>query len=274
MRAVEFLKEFELKNPFASKTAPASAPTPVGQAQAIKQQTTPVPAQGQSATVKPVPKFTPNTHAPAEAPEFNPAEHKTLLQKIAEKLGFKINALSQLLSNASVETRKWTKATEVFAYDPNKPGEPERVSRIFTTNMPTPEIAKYYMSLNNPVAFANRAYANRLGNGDEASGDGWRYRGRGFIHCTGKENYLKAGRYAHPNNPTIYVNNPDLLSSNPKESALASVHWFKNEVGTKASDKKAATKVNPKMKGQERVQGAKIERDKLLKQQKGKKTGK
>jgi putative chitinase len=40
-----------------------------------------------------------------------------------------------------------------------------------------------------PERIANRAYANRMGNGDEASGDGWRYRGRGAIQLTGKNNY-------------------------------------------------------------------------------------
>lgn len=47
----------------------------------------------------------------------------------------------------------------------------------------------------NPEKIANKVYANRLGNGDEASGDGWRYRGRGAIQLTGKENYLAFGKF-------------------------------------------------------------------------------
>ena len=131
------------------------------------------------------------------------------------------NDLAHLIGNASVETGNWKSAIEWSHWS-----DPVLVHKKLTSNFPTVEIAKYYIDLNNPVAFANRAYANKNGNGDEASGDGWRYRGRAFLHITGKGNYLAVGKKAHPENPTIYVNNPEILSTNPTEGAKASIAWF------------------------------------------------
>jgi putative chitinase len=62
----------------------------------------------------------------------------------------------------------------------------------------------------NPEKIANRVYADRMGNGNESSGDGWKYRGRGALQLTGKANYKAFSDYLK--NPEI-MTNPDLVST-------------------------------------------------------------
>ena len=62
----------------------------------------------------------------------------------------------------------------------------------------------------NPEKIANRVYADRMGNGNEASGDGWKYRGRGALQLTGKANYQAFATYL--NKPEI-LTNPDLVAT-------------------------------------------------------------
>jgi putative chitinase len=68
----------------------------------------------------------------------------------------------------------------------------ETLRKIFPKYFPTDELAQAYANMpNKQEAIANRVYASRMGNGDEASGDGFRYCGRGLIQLTGKQNYTK-----------------------------------------------------------------------------------
>jgi putative chitinase len=71
-----------------------------------------------------------------------------------------------------------------------------------------------------PEAIANRVYANRMGNGPESSGDGWRYRGRGALQLTGKDNYAAFAKYC--NRPDV-MTNPDLVAG---ELAFESAMFF------------------------------------------------
>lgn len=71
-----------------------------------------------------------------------------------------------------------------------------------------------------PEALANHVYANRMGNGDQASGDGWRYRGRGLIQLTGRDNYTRFARASGLD----AVGQPDLLLT--PDGAARSAAWF------------------------------------------------
>jgi putative chitinase len=72
----------------------------------------------------------------------------------------------------------------------------------------------------NPEKIANRVYADRMGNGAEASGDGWKYRGRGALQLTGKSNYKAFSDYLK--NPLI-MEQPDLVAG---EMAFESAMFF------------------------------------------------
>ena len=76
-----------------------------------------------------------------------------------------------------------------------------------------------------PQMIANRVYASRMGNGDESSGEGWKYRGRGFIQLTGKDNYRKLTKDTNID----YVNHPDLLLN--EADAMIAALWFWNMKG-------------------------------------------
>lgn len=68
--------------------------------------------------------------------------------------------------------------------------KPAALTRLFHKYFPTEELAKEYCARpNKQEAIANRVYASRMGNGDESSGDGYRFCGRGLIQLTGRSNY-------------------------------------------------------------------------------------
>lgn len=90
--------------------------------------------------------------------------------------------------------------------------------RLWPRRFPTQEIANAYAV--NPKKIANMVYASRMGNRDESSGDGYRFRGRGCIQLTGSDNYFHAGKALGVD----FWADPDLVAT-PQYAALTA-GWF------------------------------------------------
>ena len=88
---------------------------------------------------------------------------------------------------------------------------------IFKKYFPTAAAAAAYAR--QPAKIASKVYANRMGNGSEASGEGYKFRGRGYIQLTGKENYTAFGKAINED----IISNPDIVAS---KYALLSAAWF------------------------------------------------
>ena len=93
---------------------------------------------------------------------------------------------------------------------------------IFSKYFPTDALALSYER--KPEKIGNRVYANRMMNGDEASGDGYKFCGRGYIQLTGKENYTNFGKAIEVDLTTT----PDLVAT---QYPLLSAAWFFHKNG-------------------------------------------
>ena len=131
--------------------------------------------------------------------------------------GLEINAIKNLMGNIYIESNKSYdfNKTEGLNYTTVKNARNAGIDNI--SKLKDSEIKKL---LNNREDFANTAYANRMGNTDP--GDGYKYRGRGYIQITGKDNYkMIADALGKPE----ILENPDLILENPK-IALDAMYAF------------------------------------------------
>jgi putative chitinase len=126
---------------------------------------------------------------------------KTLL-KIKDKYNIPtIEALAHFMGNVSHECAEFTVFKENLNYSANG------LLKIFPKYFKTLEIAKQYAR--KPERIANRVYANRMGNGNEASGDGWKYSGKGALQTTGKNNFKLLGDFLKVD----LLKNPELVET-------------------------------------------------------------
>lgn len=114
----------------------------------------------------------------------------------------------------------------------------EALMRLWPKRFPTLEIANQYAR--NPKKIANKVYADRMGNRNEASGDGYRFRGRGCIQLTGHANYFHAGKALGVD----LVKEPDLVATPQYAALTAAWFWFTHDCNRLAEmqDWKALTK--------------------------------
>ena len=128
-----------------------------------------------------------------------------------------VQRVASFLGETYVESAAYTAIQENLNY------RAESLMRTWPSHFPTMEIANQYA--HQPERIANRAYANRMGNGPEESGDGWAFCGRGLIQLTGRTNYTK---FAESINTPVEEITAHLETF---EGCVQSACWFWNSKG-------------------------------------------
>jgi putative chitinase len=146
--------------------------------------------------------------------------------------------LAHFLSQCALESTGFTATVENLNYSG------QRLLQVFPKYFKNVDVNAY---ARNPKKIGSRVYANRMGNGDEASGDGFKFRGRGYIQLTGKNNYTSFSRFVGED----CVANPDLVAT---KYPLASAAFFFNSnniwaICDRGADDATVTKVTRAVNG-------------------------
>lgn len=147
-----------------------------------------------------------------------PTQAKAFAEPLAAACArFSINTPARIagfIAQCRVESAGFTQLEEGLYYR-----TPERIWDVFKRLRPR-GMNGLALLARNPKALANAAYAGVLGNGDEASGDGWRFRGRGLKQLTGQDNYREAAEALD----RPYITSPDLVAQ-PLDACMTAA-WF------------------------------------------------
>ncbi|MGQ0763193.1 MAG: peptidoglycan-binding protein [Acidobacteriota bacterium] len=185
--------------------------------------------------------------APVTAPNLNLAgltgkiPDAVLAQIPAAAAEFKITTnlrLAHFLAQCALESAGFTATVENLNYSA------QRLLQVFPKYFKNVDVNAY---ARNPQKIGSRVYANRMGNGDEASGDGFRFRGRGYIQLTGKNNYTSFTQFVGED----CVANPDIVAT---KYPLASAAFFFNSnkiwaICDQGADDGTVTKVSKAVNG-------------------------
>lgn len=183
----------------------------------------------------------PKNLGPVEIPKLSPKQIEQVVKEAAMEAGLKGNELAQFMAQCSHESGGFTEMEENLNYSARI------LRRTFPRIFRSDSMAAEYAG--KPEMIANLVYANKNGNGDVASGDGWRYRGRGFIHLTGRYNYAKATKEMHGLN---FVDEPDLAAEPGTATDIALWYWMhrvRPNVRDFANTRRTTQQINPGMVG-------------------------
>jgi len=149
---------------------------------------------------------------------------RTQLEPFVEPLNatFAEYAISTLARQAAFlaqfahETQGFTRLEENLMYT-----SPEQLRAVHPRDFDKLDDDDAWGYVRQPERIANRVYAFQNGNGDEASGDGWRYRGRGLPHLTGRDNYAECGR----DTGLPLLERPDMAAQLPHAARIGGWYW-------------------------------------------------
>jgi putative chitinase len=168
-----------------------------------------------------------------------PAAVIAQIPETAAEFGITTNLrLAHFLAQCALESTGFTATVENLNY------RAARLMQVFPKYFRGVDTAAY---ANNPAKIANRVYANRMGNGDEASGDGFKFRGRGYIQLTGKNNYTSFSTFVGED----CVANPDLVATK-YPLASAAFYFNSNNIWTvcdRGADDATVTAVSTRVNG-------------------------
>lgn len=164
----------------------------------------------------------------------NPQDWTDAFNEVLPKYDITGLRLAQMLAQCGHESGGFTVFTENLNYSR------DGLLKVFPKYFNASNVDKYARK---PQAIANRVYASRMNNGDESSGDGWKYRGRGILQATGKFNYSKFSQWYFGDDRCI--TDPDLMLDPTVSVAFVCWFWTTNNINRHADreDTTAVTKI-------------------------------
>lgn len=155
--------------------------------------------------------------------EQKAAQYVPLINQYAAEFGCNTpRRMAYFLATIALESGELQRTEENLSYSAS------RLRQVFPKYFPTADLASKYSY--RPERIGNKVYANRYGNGNEASGDGYRFRGRGLIQITFRSNYRAYSDYLRKGGMNVNLEETPELLAKPL-GALKSALWYCNTHG-------------------------------------------